>query len=141
MTGRRCARSGRDDAGTITVMTIGFVLFLALLAAVVVNSSAAFLQRQRLDNLADGAARSAADGLSQDVFYRTGQVSLDVGQARRLVREYVSGPDVRIAVVRTDGDQVQVRLERTVDLAFAPPGWQSRATIVSEATAQLRVAR
>lgn len=132
--------SGRE-AGTITVMTIGFLLFLGLLTVVVVNSSAAFLQRQRLDNLADGAARSAADGLSRDVFYREGTVTLDGSQARRLVSEYAGGPGVRIAWVRTEGDRVQVRLERTIGLAIAPPGWQSRTTIVSEATAELRTGR
>ncbi|KAA1378295.1 pilus assembly protein TadG-related protein [Aeromicrobium fastidiosum] len=131
----------RRDEGTITVMTIGFLLFLGLLAAVVVNASAAFLQRQQLDNLADGAARSAADGLSTDVFYRTGQVELDGSQAQRLVRSYVSRSGVRVVRVVTDGDEVRVRLERTVDLALAPPGFRSRTTIVSEATASLRVAR
>jgi Flp pilus assembly protein TadG len=119
-------------------MTIGFLMFLGLLAVVVVNSSAAFLQRQRLDNLADGAARSAADGLSREAFYREGRVELDGAQARQLVADYAGAPGVRVAYVRTDGDQVWVRLERSVELALAPPGWQSRTTIVSEATAQLR---
>lgn len=131
----------RRDAGTITVMTIGFLLFLSLLTVVVVNSSAAFLQRQRLDNLADGAARAAADGLSREVFYREGTVELDGSQARQLVGAYVGGPDVRIAWVRTDGDAVRVRLEHSVALALAPPGWRSRTTIVAEASARLRTAQ
>jgi hypothetical protein len=130
----------RED-GTITVMTIGFLLFLGLLAVVVINSSAAFLQRQRLDNVADGAARTAADGLSREAFYRRGEVELDASQVRQLVDDYVSSPGIRIAHVRADGDRVQVRLERSVGLALAPPGWQSRTTIVSEATAQLRTAQ
>lgn len=128
----------RRESGTITVMTVGFLLFLGLLAVVVVNSSAAFLQRQQLDNVADGAALAAADGLSEDAFYRTGEITLDDRQARGLVRDYVSGDGIRIAWVRTDGGQVSVRLEQTVGLAFAPPGWRSRTTIVSESTAQLR---
>jgi Flp pilus assembly protein TadG len=126
------------EHGTITVMTVGFLLFLGLLSVVVVNSSAAFLQRQQLDNTADGAARAAADGLSTDAFYRTGDITLDGSQARRLVGDYVSAPDVRVAQVRADGDRVVVRLERTVSLAFAPPGWDPRTTIVAEATAELR---
>jgi Flp pilus assembly protein TadG len=133
---RRSARQRED--GTITVMTIGFLLFLGLLAGVVVNSSAAFLQRQQLDNVADGAARTAADGLSREAFYRRGAVELDAAEARQLVDDYVSSPGIRIAHVRTTGDRVQVRLERSVRLALAPPGWQARTTIVSEATAQLR---
>jgi len=128
----------RED-GQITVMTIGFFVFLGLLAVVVVNSSAAFLRRQELDNVADGAALAAADGLSRSDFYRRGEVTLDDAEARRLIGEYVSGDGIRVVAVRTDGDQVNVRLERTVSLAIAPPGWASRTTIVSEATSQLRL--
>ena len=129
----------RREDGTITVMTIGFFVFLGLLAVVVVNASAAFLQRRELDNVADGAALAAADGLSRADFYRRGEVRLDGREARRLVGAYVPGDGVRVVRVSTDGDQVHVRLERTVDLAFAPPGWTSRTTIVSEATSQLRL--
>lgn len=128
----------RREDGSITVMTVGFLLFVGLLAVVVVNASAAFLQRQQLDNVADGAALAAADGLNQDAFYRTGEITLDAGQARRLVRDYVTGDGIRVVRVRAEGGQVSVRLEQTVSLAFAPPGWDSRTTIVSEATAQLR---
>ncbi len=123
----------RRDEGTITVMTVGFLLFLGLLAVVVINASAAFLQRQQLDNVADGAALAAADGLAGDTFYRTGQVTL--------VDDYVAGDGIRIVRVVADSDRVQVRLERSVTLTFAPPGWESRTTIVSEATARLRQAQ
>ena len=132
--------AGREK-GTITVMTIGFLLFLGLLSVVVINASAAFLQRQQLDNVADGAARTAADGLSREAFYRKGEVELDASQARQLVDDYVNSPGTRITLVRATGDRVQVRLERSVGLALAPPGWQSRTTIVSEATAELRTAQ
>jgi Flp pilus assembly protein TadG len=128
----------RREDGTITVMTIGFLLFIGLLAVVVINSSAAFLQRQQLDNVADGAALAAADGLSRDTFYREGDVTLDDGQARQLVADYVDQPGTRVVEVRADDDQVYVRLERTIGLALKPPGWTSRTTIASEATAQLR---
>ncbi|NRQ51576.1 pilus assembly protein TadG-related protein [Aeromicrobium stalagmiti] len=129
----------RREDGQVTVMTIGFLLFVGLLAVVVINSSAAFLERQRLDNMADGAALSAADGLSRATFYRRGEVTLDGAQARRLVGRYVGGDGVRIVRVTTDDEQVSVRLERSIDLALAPPGWDSQTTIVSEATAQLRL--
>jgi hypothetical protein len=129
----------RREDGQITVMTIGFFMFLGLLAVVVINSSAAFLQRQQLDNVADGAALAAADGLSRADFYRRGEVKLDGREARRLIGEYVTGDGVRVVSVSTDGDQVHVRLERTISMAIAPPGWTSRTTIVSEANSQLRL--
>jgi Flp pilus assembly protein TadG len=134
----------RDERGQITVLTIGFFVFLGLLVVVVVNSSAAFLQHQELDNLADGAALAAADGLSRDDFYRHGvgsHVQIDQAEARRLVASYLGASGERVTVVRisADGDQVHVHIERAVDVAIAPPGWTSRATIVSDATSQLRL--
>lgn len=129
----------RREEGQITVMTVGFLLFVGLLATVVINASAAFLERQELDNLADGAALVAADGLSRETFYRQGEVTLDHAQARRLVGQYVGGDGVRIVRVTTDDEEVHVRLERSIGLALTPPGFTSRTTIVSEATAQLRL--
>jgi hypothetical protein len=119
-------------------MTIGFLMFLALLTAVVVDSSAAFLERQRLNNLADGAALAAADGLDEAGFYADRRVVLDPDEARRLVFDYLAGEDVRTVDVATAGDTVTVHLERELDLALTPAGWVSSATIVADATAQLR---
>lgn len=129
--------SRRED-GQIAVMTVGFLIFLGLLVVVVVNSSAAFLERRELDNIADGAAITAADGLSYERFYEDGDVVLDRREARSLVRDYVRAPGVRITRVSISGDEVTVRLERRVGLALRPPGWSARTTITAEATAQLR---
>lgn len=126
------------ERGTVTVMTIGFLVLLGLLTVVVVNSSAAFLERQRLNNLADGAALAAADGLDEAGFYADRDVVLDPNEARRLVNDYLAGEQVRVIVVTTDADVVHVHLERDLELALSPPGWASRATIVADATSQLR---
>ncbi|MFI5427640.1 pilus assembly protein TadG-related protein [Aeromicrobium sp. UC242_57] len=125
------------EEGQITVMTVGFLVVIGLLVVVVVNSSAAFLERRKLDNLADGAAIAAADGLSRDTFYEKGDIVLDRSQARRLVRQYVTTPGTRVARVSISDDEVTVRLERRIDLAIRPPGWSSRTRIVAEATARL----
>lgn len=126
------------ERGTVTVMTIGFLFLLGLLTVVVVNSSSAFLERQRLNNLADGAALSAADGLDEAGFYTDHRIVLDPGEARRLVSDYLAGERMRVVDVSTDGDTVSVHLERDLDLALTPPGWTSSTTIVADATAQLR---
>jgi uncharacterized membrane protein len=128
----------RREKGSVTVMTIGFLMLLALLTVVVVNSSAAFLERQRLNNLADGAALAAADGLDEADFYADRRVVLDPGEARRLVSDYLAGDGMQTVDVTTDGDTVTVHLERNLELALAPPGWTSSTTIVADATAQLR---
>ena len=126
------------ERGTVTVMTIGFLFLLGLLTVVVVGSSSAFLERQRLNNLADGAALSAADGLDEAGFYTDHRVVLDPDEARQLVSDYLAGEQVRVVDVSTDGDTVSVHLERELDLALTPPGWMSTTTIVADASAQLR---
>jgi uncharacterized membrane protein len=91
------------ERGQITVITIGFFVFLGLLVIIVVNASAAFLQHQELDNVADGAALAAADGLSRSDFYRHGvsrHVQIDQSEARRLVASYLAASGEHVAVVR-----------------------------------------
>ena len=128
----------RREQGTITVMTIGFLMLLGLLTVVVVNSSAAFLERQRLNNLADGAALAAADGLDEAGFYADRDFVLDPQEARRLVSDYLAGENVLVVDVSTDADVVHIHLERDLELALTPPGWTARTTIVADATSQLR---
>lgn len=127
------------DRGTITVMTIGFFVFLGLLMAVVVNASDAFLERRDLDNLADGAALAAADGLNQAAFYTEGEVAVDAREARRLVAGYVAGSGARVVWVQATSDRVVVRLERSVRLALSPPAFPATTTVVAEASSQLRI--
>ena len=125
------------ERGTVTVMTVGFLLMLGLLTVVVVDSSAAFLERQRLNNLADGAALAAADGLDEAGFYTDRRVMLDPDESRQLVSDYLAGEQVEVVDVSTDGDTVSVHLERGLDLPLTPPGWTSSTTIVADANAQL----
>jgi len=134
----------RREGGTISVITTGFFVVLGLLAVVVVNASAAFLQRQELDNLADGAALAAADGLNRADFYRRGvsdHTRIDQAEARRLVLRYLAASGERVTAMHVSsvGDKVQVRLERSVALTIAPPGWGSRTKIVGTARSQLRL--
>lgn len=127
-----------SERGTVTVMTVGFLLLLGLLTVVVVDSSAAFLERQRLNNLADGAALAAADGLDEAGFYTDQRIVLDQDEARRMVSDYLAGEQVKAVDVSAHGDTVSVHLERGLDLPLTPPGWTSSATIVADANAQLR---
>src|SRR5688572_2766781 len=71
-----------SERGSITVMSIGFLLLLGTLTVVVVNASAAFLQRQELNNLADGAALAAADGLDAAAFYEQRELVLRESDVR-----------------------------------------------------------
>lgn len=128
----------RGENGTVTVMSIGFLLLLGVLTVVVVNASAAFLQRQELNNLADGAALAAADGLDAAAFYERRQVVLSEGDVRGLVLGHIAGSEARLTELTVDADRVRLRLERPMELPLVPPGWQSRTMVVADAAAWLR---
>ncbi len=130
----------RRDAGNISVVSIGFLVVIGLMTVVVVNASAAFLARQELANLADGAALAAADGLDEAGFYADREVRLDARTARGLVGEYLTGRDVRGVDVQVAEDVVTVRLDRRLELTLVPPGWFDSTTVVAEASSQLRQA-
>ncbi|MGI8953373.1 MAG: pilus assembly protein TadG-related protein [Nocardioidaceae bacterium] len=137
-----------DDAGQITVMLVGFFLVIGLLAAVVIDASAAYLRRQSLGNLADGAALAAADGVQGSQTYAGGlddSAVIDVAVARRLVGDYLSGtgaltenPGLRWEVSRA-GDSVLVRLTAPMTLPLPPPGWDGGTLVAGEAQVLLRV--
>lgn len=128
----------RTEVGTVTVMSIGFLILLGLLTVLVVDSSAAFLQRQELNNLADGAALRATDGLDEAEFYLHRRVVLSEAVVQELVEEHISGQGARLAALEVAGDRVRVRLERPMYLPIVPPGWRSQTVVVAEADAWLR---
>jgi len=83
----------RSERGTVTLLVMGFAVVLLMMAAVVTDASAAYLQRQSLDTLADGAALTAADaGASGDEAYGEGldaDLHLDADVARAAVFGYL----------------------------------------------------
>jgi len=83
----------RSERGTVTLLVMGFAVVLLMMAAVVTDASAGYLQRQSLDTLADGAALTAADaGASGDEAYGEGldaDLHLDADVARAAVFGYL----------------------------------------------------
>jgi uncharacterized membrane protein len=130
--------TARGERGSITVMSIGFLLLIGALTVVVVNASAAFLQRQELNNLADGTALAAADGLDAAAFYERREVMLSESDVRSLVEQHIAGSGARLTALEVDGDRVRVRLARPMDLPLVPPGWMDRTVVVADADAWLR---
>src|SRR5690349_23724603 len=111
----------RDERGQVSVLVIGFAAVLLLAVAVVIDASAAYLQRQGLDTLADGAALRGADlGATGEDVYQGGvpeeTLALTAAQVRAAVGAYLqdSGAYARYPgltySVRIDGDRVEVSL-------------------------------
>lgn len=126
------------ERGSVTVMTLGYVLLIGLLTVVVVDASVAFLHRLNLNNLADGAALAAADGLDERSFYLDRVVVLNTDDVISLVRDYIRGEDVRVVRVSVTDDRVRIRLEQDLELPLVPPGWTKGSVIAAEANAQIR---
>lgn len=137
-----------EEAGQATVMIIGLVVVLVMMVVVVVDASAAYLRRQSLSSLADGAALAAADAIEGEQVYTRGlgqRATVDPNQARSFVASYLSSTEAPsvypglVAVVGTSGDRVVVRLSAPLDLPLPLPGVASSAPVHAESAAVVAV--
>jgi hypothetical protein len=140
----------RDDRGQVTLLIIGFASMLLMAIVVVVDASAAYLQRQGLDNLADGAALYGADLGSAGVYEEgLGEVRLSQQEAavQAAVRDYLDRvgaartyAGIRVAVrVDPAGRSVTVRLAAPLDLPLSIPGSPRASTVAASSTAAVTV--
>jgi hypothetical protein len=138
--------TSRPQRGSATPLIIGFAAVVLLLVVVVIDASVAYLERQRLDALADGAALYGADLGAQgseayDGGLATGALEISRAEAERAVRSYLrevgayaDHPGLR-ASVRIRGDEVVVEIAAPVDLPLTVPGAPASPTIRSVGSA------
>jgi hypothetical protein len=140
MTTAPCHR--RCDFGQTSLLIVGLAVVVVMLVAVVVDASAAYLRRQGLDSLADGAALAAADGLQGQQVYEGGlgeRALIDPRAAELFVAGYLN--TVRAAQkypglsysVEAAADRILVRVSAPLDLPLTPPGWKTRPMITGTA--------
>jgi hypothetical protein len=139
------------EEGTATLLIVGLALVLAMMAGVVTDASAAYLQRQGLDTLADGAALTAADAAASGAeTYGAGlgaDLHLDVATARTAALAYLHevgaytaypGLTADISVDATT-DRVVVVVHAPVTLPLHVPGSPTRAAIGATSSASVGV--
>ncbi len=142
----------RDEAGQLTVLIVGFAVILMVAVAVVVDASAAYLQRQGLDNLADGAALAGADGGAQGIeVYTRGldgvRVELVAESAHRAIRAYLTSTGAHQRYpglayeVQVGTDTVTVEIRAPLDLPITFPGSPERPTIAATGAAVVTLER
>jgi Putative Flp pilus-assembly TadE/G-like len=145
---RRDTADRRDEGGQTTVLIVGFAVVAAMMVGVVVDASAAYLRRQGLDSVADGAALAAADAIQGEQVYRGGlgeHAGIDADAARGYVADYLraTGAPTRYPglawVVEPVEDRVVVRVRAPLQLPITPPGWERRPTIGAVASALVLV--
>ena len=149
----RCGRPEREDeCGQATVMIVGFAVVLAMLVAVVVDASAAYLQRQGLDTVADGAALRGADlGATGEETYTTGVPARDLRLTPEAVRAavgaylaeigaYAHYPGLTFDVAVDDTDhRVTVAVRAPIDLPLTVPGSPGSASVGATGSAVVAV--
>jgi hypothetical protein len=100
------------------------ILVLLLLAALAVDSAAAYLGQRRVADLAAGLANDAVAGLSEQAFYEGGEVALSADRAALRQQQVLSvlSEDPAFRDVRCDleagGDRATVRCEARVEPIF-----------------------
>lgn len=142
---------GRDQRGTVTLLIVGFAVVLLMMAAVVTDASAAYLQRQGLDTIADGAALTGADaGASGDEAYGEGldaDLHLDGDLARAAVVAYLHRtgaytryPGLTVQVsVDSSRQRVVVAVHAPIHLPLHVPGSPEQASIGATGAASVGV--
>jgi hypothetical protein len=144
----------RDERGQSAVLIVGLASFLLLAIVVVVDASAAFLQRQGLDTVADGAALAGADAGSRnlDSIYGSGvgsQPRLDQAEtlARAAVEDYLNRTGARsdypglsydVGFDPTD-NSVVVQVRAPLDLPLTIPGSPERPVVGTVGSAVVQV--
>ena len=121
----------RTEHGSVTPLIIGFAVVVAMLVAVVVDASAAYLRRQGLNSAADAAALAATDGIQGEEVYTRGlgkRAEIDPVAARRYVADYFEASGIRRRFpgldysVETKANTVVVRIVTPMDLPLHVPG-------------------
>ena len=135
-------------------MIIGLAVVLLMAAVVAIDASAAFLRRQELDTVADGAALAGADAGSRnlDVLYGEGVGAQDrLEQAEALARAAVADylratgahaayPGLTFRVSFDAGeDSVTVRIDAPLDLPLTLPGSPERPVIGAVGSAVVQI--
>ena len=134
----------RRERGTTSLLIIGFAIVVAMTVGFVVDASAAYLRRQGLDSLADGAALAAVDGIQGRQVYEGGlgeHARIDPAVAREFVAGYLRDtaatrryPGLTYDVDAT-ADRVVVRVAAPLVLPITPPGWERRPVVAGTAAA------
>lgn len=129
----------RGERGSTIPLIVGFTMVLLMAAVVVIDASAAWIQRQSLNSLAEGAALHAADrGAEGTEIYGEGlgaELHLDPAVARAAVEDYLTRAAARqdhpgiTSSVEVGRDRITVRLRAPLDLPLQFPGATIRSRV------------
>lgn len=140
----------RDDVGQTTLLIVGLAVVLLMAIAAVVDATAAYLQRQALLTVADGAALAGADAGSADEedLYGAGLGSDQRLEQRRAVAQAAVADFLRASGARREHpgltfgvridpgrEAIVVTLRAPFDLPLTVPGTPQRTSISASGAA------
>lgn len=130
----------RGDDGTIMLLTIGYVVLILGLVAVVVDVSAVLLARRSLAATCDGAALAAAQAVDTGALYTGGggAQTLPLGAVQDAVSRYPVPDGTRLTAGIQNDAQVTVSGRRTVRLPLVQFLGIGRVDVVASAQAETR---
>jgi Flp pilus assembly protein TadG len=104
----------RGDRGQVTAFVVVLMVGLMVMAGLVVDGGRYFTARRNAQNLAAGAARAGAQGLSEDSLRdREAQPTLDPDDAYRRAEAYLAAAGTTGTIV-VNADTVTVTVANTV---------------------------
>ena len=144
----------RSESGQTTVLIVGLAVVLLMAIGVVVDATAAYLHRQGLTSVADGAALAGADvgSRNEESLYGEG-----IGAATRLEQQRAAAEAAVVDYLRDIGahadypgltwevgldpsrDSVVVQVRAPLDLPLTVPGSPERASISARAAAVVQL--
>lgn len=137
-----------DQRGQVTAMMLIFAVILLLAIVAVTDISAAYLRRQAVTNLADGAALAATDAAAAAGVYadpEAAYVAIDVEAATSAVEQYLTATGAYAeypglsAEVRVDGFTVRVALTVPFGLPVPMPGVDDTVEVHGTASSMLPI--
>lgn len=140
----RCVRT-RGDRGSGAIVVVFFALIVLGLAAFVVDGGLSIAQRERAADIAEQAARYAAQDLDEEAIREEGAVGapINYGNCATRVAEYaaevgMNAPDIAASacVPPTNATQVTVRIRLTYRPVFAGILYDQPLTVSATATAE-----
>jgi hypothetical protein len=141
----------RDEQGSTMPLIVGLASVLLLGIALVINASSAYLQRQSLDTLADGAALRGADLGAAGVYGEGGltqaRLLQEKGAVEKVVTAYLKSvgadrtyPGLRVSArVNVADRSVTVTLQAPVTLPLHIPGSPAEPVVGASSTAAVTV--
>ena len=143
--------SRRDEQGSTIPLIVGLAAVLLMGIALVINASSAYLQRQSLDTLADGAALRGADLGAAGVYGEGGlgadRLSQEEGAVKKVVVAYLESigadqtyPGLQVSArVNVADRSVTVLLEAPVKLPLHIPGSPMKPVVGASSTAAVTI--